>query len=186
MRRVGNQHYTKGFAETIFKEMLLQNANVNRLVQRLLVNCTRSGNMAGSLLPIHSRYLWPFVEDVLTSPVVHSLETALVEQALQHTEFEFLSIDATVKPCLPILGQASHRASAEDRAAAVFDDANSLRKVLTVRGRTNAVLLMSAVTTESTDEIKRALESSFTKGMLEQVRHVATDSPSDKLWRGLH
>jgi hypothetical protein len=49
-----------------------------------------------------------------------------------------LSIDCTLKICMSIQGQASHRPSSAVRNAACFDDAHSLRRVLTIRGRTGA------------------------------------------------
>ncbi|CAE7827729.1 unnamed protein product, partial [Symbiodinium sp. CCMP2456] len=58
------------------------------------------------------------------------------------SEFEYLSIDATVKCMMKILGEARFNQSQEDREAAAIDDMNSVYKLLTVRGRSNAVLAL--------------------------------------------
>ena len=60
-------------------------------------------------------------------------------------EFQYLSIDGTMKCALPVLGQASWRASKATRDAAPFDDESAMRKVLTVRGCSSAVLAMVPV-----------------------------------------
>ena len=43
--------------------------------------------------------------------------------------------------CQSVMGQGYHRASAAVRAEAAFADRESLRKVVTVRGRTGAALI---------------------------------------------
>ena len=76
---------------------------------------------------------------------------------LRQKEFQYISMDATMKCCMSILGQESWRASSAKRNAAAFDDEHALRKVLTVRGRTGAVLGMMAISSEKAPEICLAL-----------------------------
>lgn len=52
---------------------------------------------------------------------------------------EYISIDATFKVCLKIMGQASYRASKAERDAAPFPDDDALRRVPIVLTRNYAV-----------------------------------------------
>ena len=72
-----------------------------------------------------------------------------------------LSVDATLKVCMTVQGQASYRASAAVRNAACFDDGSSLRRVLTVRGRTGAVVAMVPVPGEDAPNVSKAFSDEF-------------------------
>ena len=63
-------------------------------------------------------------------------------------EFEALSIDGTLKLCMTLQGQAAYRTSSQIRNAACFGDGRALRRILTVRRRTGAVLAMQAIGSE--------------------------------------
>lgn len=52
-----------------------------------------------------------------------------MQELVNHEEFQSLSIDATMRCCLPILGQAHPRASAIKKAEATFSEADSKRRV---------------------------------------------------------
>ena len=100
-------------------------------------------------------------------------------------EFMSLSVDATLKVCMTVQGQASYRASAAVRNAACFDDGSSLRRVLTVRGRTGAVVAMVPVPGEDAPNVRKAFSDEFSYQALSQVRYIATDCPSAKLFHEL-
>mgnify|MGYP001824913686 CR=1 FL=1 len=72
---------------------------------------------------------WPIVEDIFSSPVLGRLETALMAELVQHDEFRCISIDATLRCCLSLLGQARPRATPVEKAQAAFNDQASLRRV---------------------------------------------------------
>ena len=58
-------------------------------------------------------------------------------------------------------------------------------QVLTVRGRTGAVVAMLPLSTESTEAVVTALSEYLPARALEQVRFVYTDAPSAAFWTGL-
>ena len=93
-----------------------------------------------------------------------------------------LSIDCTLKICMSIQGQASHRPSSAVRNAACFDDAHSLRRVLTIRGRTGAVVAMHSIPREDSDQVAEAMDTLFSPPVLSQVKFLSSDSPSSKLF----
>ena len=80
---------------------------------------------------------------------VQSLKSSIFKTLEHSQEFLCLSIDATLKVCMTVQGQANYRASAQTRNAACFDDEHSLRRVLTIRGRTGNVLGMVPVPMKS-------------------------------------
>ena len=116
---------------------------------------------------------------------VQSLKSSIFKTLEHSQEFLCLSIDATLKVCMTVQGQANYRASAQTRNAACFDDEHSLRRVLTIRGRTGAVLGMVPVPSEESPKIKESLRNLFSNQALFQVRYLATDNPSPKLFREL-
>ena len=85
-----------------------------------------------SLLPRHVNHWWPLVEDIFMSPRIKSLEQELKAELVHHEEFEVVSIDATLRCCLPIMGQAHPRASCEEKNASSFSWRNSADSSLLV------------------------------------------------------
>ena len=57
-------------------------------------------------------------------------------RAEERQEFLCISVDATLRCCMTLMGQASYRAPPDVRRAAAFSDEESWRRVLNVRGRT--------------------------------------------------
>lgn len=116
---------------------------------------------------------------------IQSLKTFIFNTLEFNQEFLCLSIDATLKVCMNVQGQANYRASAQVRNAACFDDQNSSRRVLTIRGRTGAVLGILPVPSEESPKIRECLAKVFSTQALSQVRYLATDNPFPKLFREL-
>jgi hypothetical protein len=105
----------------------------------------------------------------------------LLDQCHEHAELDYLSIDATVKCAFKIIGQSTYHASAEARNAAVISDDEALYRVLTVRGRTGAVLLITGIKSETSSLVAAALKSGLSDSHRAQVRHVASDNLSGEL-----
>ena len=113
-----------------------------------MVAVMAEGSQLASMLPTDVRHWWPIIEDVFTSPAVIDIQNSLLKAFEKLTEFQVVSIDATMKCCTGVMGQESYRAPKAQRDAAAFDDDHSLRRGLTVRGRTGAVLGMVTVASE--------------------------------------
>ncbi|CAE6926624.1 ABCB1 [Symbiodinium sp. CCMP2592] len=139
VRRARNLFYTQGFADLVYRE----------------------GSNMVSLLPTHTSYWWPIIEDIFNGPPLKLQVRAMQDFFVDSREFEYVSIDATIKCCMSVMGQASYKASAAQRIAAVFNDDNSYRRVLTARGRTGAVLAMIAMSSEKAEEISCALAQNW-------------------------
>ncbi|CAE7263239.1 unnamed protein product, partial [Symbiodinium sp. KB8] len=68
-------------------------------------------------------------------------------------------------------------------AKAVFSGEGALTRVVTVRGRTNAVLGLLPVPTDDAVSCARALADMIPARGLAQVQHVSVDNPSSKLFQ---
>ena len=140
------------------------------------------GSQLASLLPTDVRHWWPIIEDVFTSPAVAALKVNLLTTFRDLREFQVISIDATVKCCMGVLGQLSYRAPKAKRDAAPFDDDHAFRRVLTARGRTGAVLGMCAMASEKAEDVSAEMLPADGLG---QVQFLSSDCASTKLYAEL-
>lgn len=88
---------------------------------------------SASLLPRHPNHWWPLIEDVFKSHKVCDLAKQLLDETMRHQEFQVISLDATLRCCLPVLGQAHPRARKEDKEQAVFTGDNALTRATRLR-----------------------------------------------------
>ena len=180
LRRVRNLLYTKAFSQLIFRETMVNRARVTAMRARAHIIAREAGNEVPGLLPSKSLYWWPLVEDTFSSPPVLDLEKALLDMAVAKTEFVSISMDASVKAALPIMGRPRWKPSRPLRQG-VFDGAGSNKAVLSVRGRTGAVLLLKGVRSDSAEDAAAALCEELPAPGRAQTVHIAVDNPSGKL-----
>ena len=110
-----------------------------------------------SLVPANFYVWFKIVEDVFSSDVVTGLLSELMHQCFQHDEFIHLCVDGTVRVAMRIRGQENYRASKKARNAAPIPDSRALRRVLGVRGRMGAVLLLRLVASEESTVIAQCM-----------------------------
>ncbi|CAE7836609.1 unnamed protein product [Symbiodinium sp. CCMP2592] len=144
-----------------------------------------SGNKLSTLLPTFSSHWLPILEDISSSTAFCAKIAVMTKSMEANDEWHYVSMDATIKVCLKLLGQESYRASKARRDAAPFGDDTAWRRILTVRGRTGAVLLLQPLQNESSEQLVDVLKDNFTVDQLGRIVHVATDSPSEKLYTHL-
>eukprot|EP00438_Fugacium_kawagutii_P003693 Skav206833 [mRNA] locus=scaffold3672:167985:175192:- [translate_table: standard] len=72
-----------------------------------------------------------------------------------------------------------------EREEAPFHGKESVNRVITVRGRTGAVVAMFAAPGEGADDIQQGLAQHFSVDALHQTLYVASDAPSYKLFAAL-
>jgi hypothetical protein len=184
-RRVLNLYYDRGFAEILYRELLIHHSNVKSVWPRLFVIAKEQGNLLANLYPTHTRHWWPIVEDIFMSPAVQSLRSNLLLTLERNEEYVSVSADATLKVCMALKGQASYRAKADVRNSACFKDSEALRRLLTVRGRTGAVLGLVPIVSEKDEFVANALKGALSQNALCQVQFISTDCPTSKLFQTL-
>ena len=89
----------------------------------------RFAGEACSLLPRHSLHWWPLIEDVFTSTKTAEVRVTLLDEMILREEFQVVSMDATLRCCLPLMGQAHPRARREVKEQAVFVGDDALTRV---------------------------------------------------------
>ena len=63
VRRARNLYYTKGFAEVLLRELLMEGVKVKAPISRMLFRMTENGSDMTDLLPTHVRHWLPIIED---------------------------------------------------------------------------------------------------------------------------
>ena len=127
----------------------------------------------------------PLLEDVAYSYAFQQRMNKMNTYLEEIDEWHYVSMDATMKICLKLKGQKPHRLSKDLRDAAPFGDDFAWRRLLIVRGRTGAVLLLWSLQDESASRIVEALFTNFTQAQLAAIVHIASDSPSEQIFTEL-
>ena len=186
LRRVGNVYYDRSFANDFMCNAVASRASFRQIAAYFTSSTARHQGALCSMLPEASHSFWCNVlEDLTQSPQIKVKLQDLLQECEAHTEFEYLSIDGTVKCMMKIIGQAHFNSSQDCRDAAAIPDSDAAYKLLTVRGRTNAVLGLCGVRSEGSREIASGLSSMLTLSQRAQVLHMASDSPSVELFATL-
>ena len=94
-------------------------------------------------------------------------------------EFRHVSADATLRCARNIVGQGDYRASKPIRNAYAIPDGEALRRVLTVRGRTGAPLLMELILEENSDCVATCFRKECSTDVLNSIQSIASDAPSN-------
>lgn len=150
-----------------------------------MLDAVHAHNPLAALLPTHCSAWWPLVEDIFSSPACNALRAGLLDQAISHGECFSISVDGTFKVCLPILGQGNFAEPVAIRNEYPFAGEDAYTRVITIRGRSGAVLGMEPSAGESGAHIATCLTTCLPEAALMQVQHVATDNPSKKMLEDL-
>ena len=157
-------------------------AQVKSIWPRFHIAAHDSGNQLSALLPRHVSYWLPLLEDVSQSEAFQE-QLSVVRRSLEiNKEWLYVSLDATMKLCMKLCGQESYRKPKKVRDAAPFGDDCAWRRLLTVRGRSGAVLMLHPLVSEKSELIVSAFRAGFASNQLEMIQYIASDSPSSKLF----
>ena len=149
LRRLGNLYYNRGFACLFLKAAATNNASLHRIYTDVIGSCTRHEGQLVSLVPRATNGFWTNVmEDLMQSPSLVSYREGLFTQCFENEEFDYISIDATFKINLKVIGQANFHSSQSSRDAAAIPESEAAYRTLTCRGRTGATLLVRVVRSE--------------------------------------
>ena len=182
-RTVGYVWYDHDFARIFFAEMIRANGKAKTIATNLMQHFLITGCQVVFLLPRKATTVYlKLMEDIMGSPVVTAWKEKLVAQCLEHREFVHLSMDATVRMAMRIKGQGNYREPKEKRAQYLVGDSDAKRRILTVRGRTGGVLVMSPVVSEASEHVKQLLSAEVSASVRAQVEFVASDQPSGVLY----
>ena len=122
------------------------------------------------------------LEDIVTAPILINKMKTMNKVLMDQDEWHYISMDATLKVCMKLMGQASYRSPKPVHNEALFGDDMAWRRLLTIRDRFGAVLLMHPLQNESSEQVMDALTQNFSADQLRAVVHVGTDQSSEKLF----
>ena len=107
VRRVGNMLYTCGFANLLLREMTMSKGRLQEALNRIQLHVCLAGCELSNLFPTNGKVMWRLAQDVFELSPVRNLMRCFMDQMHAHAEFETITVDATVKICMAIMGQAS-------------------------------------------------------------------------------
>ena len=152
---------------------------------RCHIAAQQNNNRLSSLLPRKIESWLPVLEDTSSSGAFEAKLAQMHARLEADREWLYLSMDATLKLCMKIKGQESYRRPKKARNSAPFGDDVAWRRLLTVRGRSGAVLLMHPLRSEKSEFVADALRESFSESQLAMVEYVSSDMPSSKFFQEL-
>lgn len=185
LMRCGNVYVDELFAQHVFRLCLLEKAHMSAVYSRLAFDLTTKGSRLVSLLPKYGSAWWTRVlDDLFNCPSVQDVRRRLLEQFRAQGEFESISIDATVKVCMGVLGQGNYRDPVAVRQAMEQGaEGEATYRVLTVRGLSSSVLLVEPIRSEASAEVVARLVQAADAKSRAQVRHVSSDDPGPTMWK---
>ena len=177
-RKCGYTFYTREWAQQFLREALLSHGRIKPVKARLLHNYLVAGNDFAFLLPVNVRTWLELLEDIMQSVSVRDMGARLLNDCFLREEFRFVGMDATMRVAMRQKGQATYRRPLEVRNSCVVKDDEALRRVLTVHGRTGAVLMTELVRSEGGGDIAKAFETVVKEEIRHQIEAIASDQPS--------
>ena len=95
-RRVLNLYYDRGFAEILYRELLIHHSNVKSVWPRLYVMSKGQGNPLANVYPQCTRHWWPIVEDAFMSSAVRSSLVLTLERNREHVPWQQFVLSASL------------------------------------------------------------------------------------------
>ena len=184
-RRARNLFYNMDFAVALRADVLIHGTKIKSLIPHMHRRCAERGNHLASMLPTDVRHWWPIVEDIFNSPPVVALEKHMFHQLVLHEELDYVSVDATLRVTMSIMGQRPPRRAERGARISVWTGPDEIRRVVTVRGRTGAVLALWPAPGEGAAVLTELFRTNLCPDVLAKIRFVAHDDPSAVLHRSL-
>ena len=100
-------------------------------------------------------------------------------------EYRVLAMDGTMKVCMGLRGQTRPGRTSNSSSPSALEPEEQVRRVLTVRGCTGALLGLEMIQEETPQEVIPALRAVVPPAMRGQVLFVCTDAPSQEMWSSL-
>ena len=120
------------------------------------------------------------------SSAIRNRKMALLQECVRHQDCNHAAMDGLIRPARQLQGQADYRASKQRRNEAPIGDEDAIRRLVNVRSRTGAVLAILPISSnERPDEIAGKLQEALPRSVLDQIRTIAMDNPSQAMFHEL-
>ena len=123
------------------------------------------------------------IEKIMRSQAIAARRAALLHECVAHGDCTHVSMDGIIRPTRRIMGQEDYRVSKTKRNEAPIGDEDAVRRMLSMRSRTGAVLAIAPLTlSEKPEFIANALKRALPPAVLSQVQTIAFDAPTHDLF----
>lgn len=178
-RCVGHTWYDMDFANIFLPEMVRCKGQAKEMAASLMRLFLMKGCHVVFLLPRNATTVYlKIMEDIMSSPLILATQEKLMSECLEHCEWAHLSMDGTVRMAMRVKGQGNYREPKEVRESYVVGDTEAKRRILTIRGRTGAVLMMDPVKSEGAKDVMEHMIANVPEDIRAQVKYLASDQPS--------
>ena len=117
------------------------------------------------------------VKDIFSCRVCQRLDHQLLLECVKHD-----AVDGTVKCTMPLLGQKKPGGKNRQSEPFFINAADAIHTVVTVRGRSGAVVGFWPLISEKAEHLQEAFLRNLPQAALDQVQCVATDAPSSLMF----
>ena len=106
LRRVNDVFFTHALATAVYRDALLHDGCARQVAAAAVGRSQLHRNEPTSLVPRSNETWLAILENIFFAPQVNADLARLMEGCLDAGEFDYISIDGTMKACLPLMGQA--------------------------------------------------------------------------------
>ena len=177
-RTLGYNIYSEAFYNQVFRSALSHQGRIDRIQSQMDDICA---NELGSLQPKFIHVWEAVLFDIFYSPGVEERLATMLEICRANGEFESITVDCTVKPTLPLLGQVNRNILKSKKKNQAVPYAEQYHSVLIVRGACGSALLVEPMFSENILASAAVYLKKFTEGQRGSVKFMSTDKTSGLL-----
>ena len=178
LRRLGNTFFSRDFYIEAARAALREECRVER-VQRDFIDKCASG--VASIMPRRIQIWESLLCDIFWSPPISLRIKDLLRTCFEEGEFESISIDCTVKPTKPLVGQGSHNMPERAKREQAVPYSEQIHAIHVARGASGAVLCAEPMFSEKLSPIFNHYRDNFTDEQKGAVRYITSDKVSAEM-----
>ena len=172
LRRVGYGYYSECFYTNVARAAMLHECTIDRIQTHMISLCE---NELASLQPKFNHVWEAILIDIFFSKRMDLHFDNLLGKCLSNGEYTHLTVDSTVKPTLPLLGQAGHNRMKKKKLSQAVPYVEQLHAVHIVRGSRGSVLLVEPMFSENIEATAIVYMGKFSTTMRDSVRYLCAD-----------
>ena len=172
-RKVGYGLYSECFYREAARISLDHEARIDKVQEQMLRLCE---NELGSLQPKHVEVWESILCDIFLSPQMDAKLLGMLDMCVDRGEFESVTVDSTVKPTRPLVGQLRHNKRKKEKRDQAIPYAPQLHAARVVRGASGSVLLAEPIISENIPPAGVLYDQKFSDRRRGAVRYPSADT----------
>ena len=171
-RKRGFGYFSEGFYKAASKIALCNEGRIEQVQEQMAGLCT---NELASLQPKFLLVWEDILCDIFFSPEMETRLFKYLEKARRGGEFETLTVDSTVKPTFPLVGQIGQNTKMSRKKLQAVPFQDQLHAIHVVRGSSGSVLLINPMFSESLQAAAVLYTDRFSMEQRSAVRFFVAD-----------